>query len=114
MNSEYIEITVHSNAISYYKKSMDKREAIRHDDKDCVVTRIARLGFLNFHRVEMCVIKLVGFPSKEEPPIGIMPSHIFNANRVIEIAEAIGRYSLAGKSIPNEWLDELRNLNEEK
>ena len=55
---------------------------------------------------------LDGVPIKydDKPPIGIMPRYIHNSNRMVEILDAMERYSKASKHIPGEWIDELRDL----
>lgn len=52
----------------------------------------------------------------EKPPIGLVPEFIFETqkerDRLIEITEAMERYSLAGKPVPIEWVKELsRRIN---
>jgi hypothetical protein len=46
----------------------------------------------------------------EAPPIGLRPKHIVDAERIQEIKEAIVRYVLAGKEVPQEWQQELFDL----
>lgn len=46
-----------------------------------------------------------------KPPLGLIPKHIHDTKRKKEILEAMQRYTDAGKSIPVEWLDELRSLS---
>ena len=51
----------------------------------------------------------------KKPPIGLMPKDIFyenmQAQRQKDIKEAMLRYIEAGKDVPNEWLYELAQLN---
>lgn len=49
--------------------------------------------------------------TKPKPPVGLRPKHVLNELRAIEILEAMTRYVNAGKCIPNEWINELDNLN---
>jgi len=48
------------------------------------------------------------------PPIGIMPRNIWRdkvtSERVNALLDAMERYADAGKSVPLEWLKELREL----
>lgn len=55
---------------------------------------------------------LEGVPIKydNKPPIGIVPRYIHNSNRTVKILDAMERYSKASRSIPVEWIDELRDL----
>lgn len=50
-----------------------------------------------------------------KPPIGLMPKHIFieqmQMQRRNEITAAVQRYIEVGKDIPNDWLQELIELN---
>ena len=41
---------------------------------------------------------------------GILPKLQYNQDRIIEIADAIKRYTNAGEKIPCEWVDELAEL----
>ena len=53
-------------------------------------------------------------PKSIKPPLGLLPKHIWEEQRVWDIAEAMERYRLAGKEIPQEWITEdnkLRNKN---
>lgn len=44
-------------------------------------------------------------------PIGIAPKRIRDMQRMSEISLAIMRFSDAGKSIPQEWVDEYNALS---
>jgi len=46
----------------------------------------------------------------EKPPLGLIPKHIWEEQRIWDIAEAIERYQKAGKEIPKEWLAEDKIL----
>lgn len=46
----------------------------------------------------------------EEPPLGLMPRHMWNKKRRDELSEAMLRYMEVGKSIPQEWIDEYNEL----
>jgi hypothetical protein len=50
-------------------------------------------------------------PSFEEKnTVGLRPKWVWEAKRIGEIAEAIGRYIEAGKDIPMEWIEEYNEL----
>lgn len=46
-----------------------------------------------------------------KPPLGLRPRYIVTSQRVHEILEAMTRYAEHCKPIPEEWLEELRDLN---
>lgn len=46
----------------------------------------------------------------KKPPLGIMPRNIWEEQRVDDILEAMKRYSLEEVPIPNEWVEELKEL----
>jgi hypothetical protein len=45
-----------------------------------------------------------------EPPLGIMPAHIWKRHRIAELNLAIIRYLDAGLGVPPEWLIEYVEL----
>jgi len=45
-----------------------------------------------------------------EPPLGIMPRHIWIKERLDELESAIQRYIEADKSVPIEWIMEYNEL----
>jgi hypothetical protein len=47
---------------------------------------------------------------EERTPVGLRPKWVWEAKRIGEIAEAIGRYIEAGKDIPLDWIDEYNEL----
>lgn len=47
---------------------------------------------------------------KEKPPLGLTPKYIHDRMREQEIQEAIDRYKLANKEVPEEWLREHFDL----
>jgi len=53
----------------------------------------------------------------EKPPIGVMPESVWNwhqrRNRMIELMQAMLRYSEAGKPVPVAWCEELMRRIEE-
>lgn len=49
--------------------------------------------------------------SADKPPLGLMPSFIWNHKRRMDIIDAMNRYSEAEKKIPDEWIEELLFLN---
>ena len=46
------------------------------------------------------------------PPLGLTPKLIHNKKRVLEILDAMERYSYQRFPIPIEWVEELRELIE--
>lgn len=42
-----------------------------------------------------------------KPPLGLRPWHIADAARVVEILDAMKRYTAEHKPIPEEWMEEL-------
>lgn len=46
------------------------------------------------------------------PPLGLTPKLIHNKKRVLEILDAMERYSYARFPAPIEWVEELRELIE--
>ena len=51
------------------------------------------------------------FPgSATKPPLGLRPKRIADWQRRTEIVEAMERYGKAGKEIPEQWFDELKEL----
>lgn len=46
-----------------------------------------------------------------KPPLGLKPRWIATQDRAQEVVNAMERYWDAGKSIPQEWHDELKELN---
>lgn len=47
-----------------------------------------------------------------KPPLGLTPKWLFLEQRLIAIKEAIGRYVVANKEIPTEWLSEYVEIQE--
>ena len=45
-----------------------------------------------------------------KPPLGLVPKFIHDKQRVIEILDAMERYSYQRFPIPIEWIEELRGL----
>lgn len=45
--------------------------------------------------------------NRPKPPLGVMPRRIWQEQRVAELVGAIGRYALAGKDAPPEWMWEI-------
>lgn len=43
---------------------------------------------------------------------GLKPKYIHDAQRALDILDALERYAIAGKPIPIEWVQELRELYE--
>ena len=40
-------------------------------------------------------------------PVGVVPRDVWQAQRVVELSEAILRYNAAGEPVPGIWLEEL-------
>lgn len=51
------------------------------------------------------------FKYTEKPPLGLRPKYISDKERMQEIQEAIDRYKMANKRVPEEWLEEHLELN---
>lgn len=49
-----------------------------------------------------------------KPPLGITPRSIFETHRAQEIVEAMKRYFDEGLSVPDEWINELVEINERR
>jgi hypothetical protein len=47
--------------------------------------------------------------SQQRPPIGLEPRQCHDQRRSVLILDAMRRYVDAGKDIPMEWIDELRD-----
>lgn len=45
------------------------------------------------------------------PPIGLTPRSSHIRSRVLDIVNAMSRYNEVGKKIPDEWFEELIELN---
>jgi len=48
--------------------------------------------------------------SQPKPPVGLIPKHIWTAQRLNAIWEAIERYRAVDKEIPIEWIQEYNQL----
>lgn len=48
-----------------------------------------------------------------KPPLGLMSRRIWLEHRMAAINEAMGRYIEVGKPIPNDWINELSEINKE-
>lgn len=46
-------------------------------------------------------------PEQPKPPLGLRPWRIADACRVVEILDAMKRYTAECKPIPEEWMEEL-------
>lgn len=46
-------------------------------------------------------------PEQSKPLLGLRPWHIADAERVVEILDAMKRYTAECKPIPEEWMEEL-------
>lgn len=47
-------------------------------------------------------------------PLGLMPRWRWEELRISQITLAVERFSAVGKSAPDEWISELRELNSNK
>jgi len=56
----------------------------------------------------------IGAGKSTKPPLGLLPKHIWEEQRIWDIAAAVERYQKAGKEIPSEWLDEDKVLRKQK
>ena len=50
----------------------------------------------------------------KKPPLGLTPKSIHDWQRKIEILNVMGRYAADDKYIPQEWIDELVMLNQDR
>ncbi len=70
--------------------------------------RLPTVGLRPTHPLPSC--------SRRSNPVGLRPKSIAyrqqDAERAVEIAEAIKRYASALKPVPQDWLDELHDLIE--
>ena len=46
----------------------------------------------------------------KKPPVGLRPKYIWERERILEIFDAMRRYSTEEMPIPSEWIDELATL----
>lgn len=46
-------------------------------------------------------------PEQPKPPLGLRPWRIADACRVVEILDAMKRYTAEHKPIPEEWMEEI-------
>ena len=51
----------------------------------------------------------------QKPPLGLRPKKFLNDietdnDRIIEILDAMKRYAVSNKTIPEEWIEELNDL----
>lgn len=51
-------------------------------------------------------------PELERPPVGLAPAYIWKSLRVKDILAAMVRYHGAGKTIPDSWISELSELQQ--
>jgi hypothetical protein len=56
-------------------------------------------------------VEVAAQPSQEPHVSPLRPRSVVNALRLREVIDAIQRYVYADKVVPEEWLDELRDLN---
>ena len=70
----------------------------------------------DIYKLNECVFSVVPHFEVEEksdcekPPLGLIPKRFHISNRIIEITNAMIRYSEAKKEIPHEWLQEYNEL----
>lgn len=69
------------------------------------------MGYMDYARFSPREMSLVNDSFKQEqPPIGLKPRCLFEEGRVKDICEAIIRYKQSKKSVPIEWIEELKDL----
>ena len=96
---------------------------ISDEDYDFLKWVWSRLHYVNGDNVDQAfMVRLVHIiermeldePTKEptKEPLGLVPKTLRDADRIIEITQAIERYVTFGKGIPKEWLSELITLVE--
>jgi hypothetical protein len=49
-------------------------------------------------------------PDLDKPPLGLMPKYLHDEKRLDDIREAMGRWDNACKTIPQEWINEEKEL----
>lgn len=47
-----------------------------------------------------------------KPPLGLKPRWLVIQHRAVEVLAAIHRYELAERAVPEEWREELKELND--
>lgn len=52
-------------------------------------------------------------PMKKRPPLGLIPKHLWDEERLEQIEEAIHRYRNAGHPVPFEWEQEKMELEKQ-
>lgn len=45
-----------------------------------------------------------------KPPLGLMPKYLHDEKRLEDIRNAMGRFTDAGKVVPQEWIEEEKEL----
>lgn len=48
--------------------------------------------------------------AKDKPPLGLMPKYLHDEKRFEDIRNAMGRYTDVGKVVPQEWIEEEKEL----
>jgi hypothetical protein len=56
------------------------------------------------------IIEAVDIYTPSKPPVGLVPRHIQDGIRLIEITTAVNNFALAGEKIPMLWIDELLEI----
>lgn len=66
--------------------------------EDCVILQ----NEITYDPIAKCL-------ADKAPPLGIKPAKLVAEVRIIEIAEAIVRYTKGGLTVPYNWIDELQD-----
>ena len=53
-------------------------------------------------------------PRRHKPPIGLTPRWVIDEQRFVDILNAIVRYAADNRPIPDEWVEELAEINQRK
>lgn len=83
--------------------------AIEYVDCTCAnyITEKGLKGFWGFTTYPNDYELVSTEPEQPKPPISLRPWHIADAERVVEILDAMKRYTTEHKPIPEEWMEEL-------
>ena len=100
-------------------------KAAKNEDHrlDCAVMRRAskqaadfmareahRQGKIDVDALRQAIRDIAKGREPKKPLVDLKPRHEVDKQRISEILDAMGRYNLADKAIPEEWMDELSDL----
>lgn len=86
------------------------------NDGKCLGTREIDPVYCGGDKAKCIYIKSKTSETSEtvKPPLGIVPHCIWVDKRIVEILDAVERYSIVGKVVPVEWVEELWKLIDER